>query len=46
MLSPAEKEKSSRAVEGNVRWTARRVLNSPEGQARVAEGRMKQDGPA
>ena len=31
----------SRAVEGNVRWTVRQILASPEGQARVAEGRMK-----
>jgi carbonic anhydrase len=29
------------AVESNVRWTVRRIVNSPEGQARVAEGRMK-----
>jgi carbonic anhydrase len=29
------------AVESNVRWTARQILNTPEGQARVAEGRMK-----
>ncbi len=31
----------SRAVESNVRWTVRQILDSPEGQARVAEGRMK-----
>ena len=31
----------SRAVEGNVRWTVQQILDSPEGQARVAEGRMK-----
>jgi len=34
-------EKLSRAVEANVRWTVRRILESPEGQARIAEGRMK-----
>jgi carbonic anhydrase len=34
-------EQLSRAVEANVRWTVRRILDSPEGQARVAEGRMK-----
>ncbi|HRZ35445.1 MAG TPA: carbonic anhydrase [Candidatus Paceibacterota bacterium] len=31
----------ARAVEVNVRWTLRQVLESPEGQARLAEGRMK-----
>jgi carbonic anhydrase len=34
-------EQLSRAVESNVRWTVRQILNTPEGQARVAEGRMK-----
>ena len=29
------------AVESNVRWTVSRILSSPEGQARVAEGRTK-----
>jgi carbonic anhydrase len=29
------------AVEANVRWTMRQILQSPEGQARLAEGRMK-----
>ena len=38
-LSP--EEQLSRAVEGNVRWTVRQVLDSPEGRARVAEGRQK-----
>jgi carbonic anhydrase len=38
-LSP--QERLSRAVESNVRWTVRQILDSPEGQARVAEGRMK-----
>jgi carbonic anhydrase len=31
----------SQAVEMNVRWTVRSILESPEGQARQAEGRMK-----
>jgi carbonic anhydrase len=34
-------EQLSCAVEGNVRWTVRQILDTPEGQARVAEGRMK-----
>lgn len=38
-LSP--EEQLSRAVEANVRWTVRQILDSPEGRARVAEGRMK-----
>ena len=29
------------AVEANVRWTMRQILDSPEGRARMAEGRMK-----
>ena len=29
------------AVEMNVRWTLRAIIESPEGQARVAEGRVK-----
>jgi carbonic anhydrase len=31
----------ARAVESNVRWTVRQIQNSPEGQGRAAEGRMK-----
>jgi carbonic anhydrase len=31
----------TRAVESNVRWTVRMLIESPEGQARVAEGRVK-----
>lgn len=31
----------SAAVEANVRWTMRRILESPEGKARIAEGRVK-----
>lgn len=30
-----------RAVEANVRWTMRQLLETPEAQARLAEGRMK-----
>jgi carbonic anhydrase len=29
------------AVEANVRWTVRRIANSPEGKARLAEGQVK-----
>ena len=38
-LPPAKR--LSRAVESNVRWTVRQILDSPEGRARVAEGHMK-----
>ena len=38
-LSP--EEQTSRAVESNVRWTLRQILDSPEGAARMAERRMK-----
>jgi len=38
-LSPEEQLR--RAVESNVRWTVRQILNTPEGQGRVAEGQMK-----
>ena len=31
----------ARAVESNVRWTVRTILESPEGRARMAEGRVK-----
>jgi carbonic anhydrase len=34
-------DRLSRAVESNVRWTVRQIIESPEGRARVAEGRMK-----
>ena len=34
-------EQLARAVACNVRWTVRRVLDSPEGRLRLAEGRMK-----
>lgn len=36
-----EDRQLSRAVEENVRWTIRQIVESPEGRARVAEGRMK-----
>src|SRR6476659_8910660 len=39
MLSP--EEQASRAVESNVRWTVHQILDSPEGKARMAEGRTK-----
>lgn len=35
------KKRLSSAVESNVRWTVRQIRESPEGQARVKEGRMK-----
>lgn len=38
-LSPSER--LSQAIESNVRWTVRQVLESPEGKLRAAEGRMK-----
>jgi carbonic anhydrase len=31
----------ARAVESNVQWTVRQIVTSPEGKARLAEGRMK-----
>jgi carbonic anhydrase len=37
----APEERLSLAVECNVRWTMQQILNTPEGQARVAEGKMK-----
>jgi carbonic anhydrase len=38
-ISP--EELLARAVENNVRWTVRQILNTPEGQARLAEGQMR-----
>jgi carbonic anhydrase len=35
------KERLARAIESNVRWTMRRIADSPEGQAHLAEGWMK-----
>jgi carbonic anhydrase len=37
----APEERLSQAVECNVRWTMQQILNTPEGRARAAEGRMK-----
>jgi carbonic anhydrase len=34
-------QRLAKAVESNVRWTVRTILETPEGQARLAEGRMK-----
>lgn len=31
----------NQAVEANVRWTMRQLVETPEGRARMAEGRMK-----
>jgi carbonic anhydrase len=31
----------AQAVEANVRWTSRQILETPEGQGRLAEGRLK-----
>ena len=38
-ISPAAR--LSKAVESNVRWTVRQILETPEGRMRVAEGRME-----
>jgi carbonic anhydrase len=38
-LSPGEQV--SRAVESNVRWTIRQILDAPEVQARIARGRTR-----
>lgn len=38
-LPPAER--LAQAVEINVRWTLRTILESPEGRARLADGRVK-----
>jgi carbonic anhydrase len=35
------RDRLERAIESNVRWTVRQIVNTPEGQARVTEGRMK-----
>lgn len=39
--SLAPKARLAEAVESNVRWTVRQILQSPEGQARLAEGILK-----
>jgi carbonic anhydrase len=38
-LSP--EDQLAHAVEANVRWTVQQILNTPEGQVRLAEGQMK-----
>jgi carbonic anhydrase len=37
----SEEQRLAQAVESNVRWTVQRIVNSPEGQARIAEGQAK-----
>jgi carbonic anhydrase len=37
----SSEERASRAVESNVRWTVRQIVESPEVQARLAAGRVK-----
>lgn len=34
-------QQMAQAVEANVRWVMRQIIETPEGQARLAEGRMK-----
>ena len=34
-------ERLNEAVEQNVRWTVRQIVNTPEGKARIAEGKFK-----
>ena len=34
-------QRLERAVEANVRWSMRQLLETPEGRARIADGRMK-----
>jgi carbonic anhydrase len=34
-------QKLERAVESNVRWSTRQIRETPEGRARMAEGRLK-----
>jgi carbonic anhydrase len=34
-------QKLERGVEANVRWSMRQIVETPEGRARMAEGRMK-----
>jgi carbonic anhydrase len=40
-IDPQHPQHLEHAVEANVRWSMRQLLESPEGRARVAEGRMK-----
>jgi carbonic anhydrase len=37
----SSEEQASLAVEGNVRWTVRQIVDTPEVQARLAQGRSK-----
>ncbi len=37
----SSEELLAKAVENNVRWTVRQILESPEGQARLDEGKMR-----
>jgi carbonic anhydrase len=37
----SSEEMASRAVESNVWWTVRQILETPEGKARMGEGRTK-----
>ena len=37
----SDSELLPRAVESNVRWTMNQILSTPEGKARVAEGKLK-----
>jgi carbonic anhydrase len=39
--SLSTEEKLAKAVESNVRWTVRQILDTPEGRLRQKEGRMK-----
>ena len=34
-------EQLERAVDANVRWSIRQILETPEGRERIAEGRLK-----
>ena len=37
----SSEEQASRPVESNVRWTVHQILDSPEGKARMVDGRTK-----
>jgi len=37
----SSKARINQAVESNVRWTVQRIVNTPEGQVRLAQGKMK-----
>jgi len=38
-LSPAER--TAQAIEANVRWTVKQIVETPEARARLAEGKVK-----